>query len=116
MHRKMMRWVAASCFALALAACGPSEVQDEAPAPVTQVEQGIGMMPSCGSDMYYVGYLETKTEAATTCGGCTVNRQTGRKSSEYARCCRQDRAGDYAPTCGSWQLIQTTCSACALEL
>lgn len=115
MHRKMMRWVAASCFALALAACGPAEVPAEAPAPETQVEQGIGATPLCQSDMYYVGYIESKTELAATCGGCLVSRQPGRKATEYQRCCRQDRAGDYAPQCGSWQLIQSTCSSCALE-
>jgi hypothetical protein len=115
MHRKMMRWVAASCFALALAACGPSEVQDEASAPVSQVEQGIGDTPLCQSDMYYEGYIESKTELAASCGGCLVSRVTGRKAADYQRCCRRDRAGDYAPTCGSWQLIRSYCVTCELQ-
>lgn len=115
MHRKMMRWVAASCFALALAACGPAEVQDETPAPVTEAEQGIGATPNCPSDMYYEGYIESKTEWAATCGGCLVSKTPGRKGTEYQRCCRRDRAGDYAPTCYSWVLIQNVCSTCALE-
>ena len=114
MNRMMMRWMAASCFALALAACGPSEVQDEAPVPMTQVEQGIGETPLCMSDMYYEGYIQSKTEWAATCGGCTVSRVPGRKGTEYQRCCRQDRAGDYAPTCGNWQLIKTVCATCEL--
>lgn len=115
MNRMMMRWVAASCFALALAACGPSELPEEAPAPVTQVEQGIGDSPLCASDMYYEGYLESKTEWAAACGGCTVSRQPGLKGMYYERCCRRDRAGDYAPTCGSWTFIKYVCASCGLQ-
>ncbi|ADO68984.1 hypothetical protein [Stigmatella aurantiaca] len=115
MHRKRMLWGVAACFALALAACGTPELEGEAAVSAPELEQGIGVTPLCPSDMYYVGTIQSKTEWAASCGGCTTSGLAGRKGTVYERCCRQDRAGDAGPVCGAWTLIKSVCQVCGPE-
>jgi hypothetical protein len=114
MHRKMIRWVAATCFTLALTACGPAEPQEETPAAVEEVEQSIGDSPMCASSSTIEGFLQSKTDWAAACGRCATvaGGGFGLPGQYYERCCQRSRSGDGPTTCGSWKYIKPVCGAC----
>ncbi|WP_163994846.1 hypothetical protein [Pyxidicoccus caerfyrddinensis] len=115
MPRKLIRWVSASCFVLALSACGPAETQEQTPSTVDEVEQSIGSTPSCTSSTTVVGFIQSKTDWAAACGNCATvaGGGFGLPGTYYERCCQQPRSGDGPTTCGSWKLIKPVCSACS---
>ena len=114
MHRKMIRWVAASCFALSLSACGPAEPQEETAPMVEEVEQGIGSTPLCISTSTVQGYIDSKTVWASACGTCATyaGGGFGLPGSYYERCCQRDLI-EGGTTCGAWKYIKPVCSTCS---
>ncbi|MFP2928270.1 hypothetical protein ACLESO_24340 [Pyxidicoccus sp. 3LG] len=74
----------ALCFSLSLVACGGGEVPvDEAgtEAPMSSMEQGLGMPPNCpNGDLFY--WLENEK----LCGTCGTTRNPGRTATQYAAC------------------------------
>jgi hypothetical protein len=115
MQRKMSVLIAA-CLSLVVVACGQGESQQEVMTsePMAQVEQDIGTTPYCPSSSTTTGYIEGNTVWSATCGGCTYSGAVGRKGSYYERCCIRDNVNG-GVTCGSWKLIKSVCSSCALE-